>query len=141
MVAHSLWERGAVGSNPATPTEIGLDLARRGQGVGVCRCALRRLRPLGETGDAARDDLRRYLVDAPGGHPAVRRGCCCRQVRSCRCPGKASEAHTGSPSGRMMAWMLAPFAVAGLVVRTSYRRAPRPCSQGLRSRPDPCLYT
>ena len=22
MVAHSLWERGAVGSNPATPTDV-----------------------------------------------------------------------------------------------------------------------
>ncbi len=27
MVAHSLWERGAVGSNPATPTEAVVDVA------------------------------------------------------------------------------------------------------------------
>src|SRR6476660_3184457 len=26
LVAHSLWERGAVGSNPATPTEYALDV-------------------------------------------------------------------------------------------------------------------
>ena len=27
------------------------------------------------------------------------------QVRSCRCPGRASQVQIGSPSGRMMAWM------------------------------------
>src|SRR2546423_13853180 len=27
---------------------------------------------------------------------------------SCRCPGAASEVQIGSPSGRMIAWMLAP---------------------------------